>query len=226
MSKSVLEAEVRKLKEVKDDKIPAVLYGRGVENENLWVDRKSFIKVFKEAGESTLVNLKFGEELRSVLIHDSQVHPITGDFLHIDFYQVRMDEKIETDIELLFKGIAPAVKELGGTFVKSLDKLPIRCLPGDLIGHVDIDIASLKTFEDHIYVKDLSIPDAIEVLIDEDTVVALVTPPRTQAEMDKLDEEVEGDISQVEGMEEKTEEEGEEGGDDKKGEEAKPGEGE
>ncbi len=225
MSKSVLETEVRQLKEVKNDEIPAVLYGRGIKNENLWVNKKKFAKVFKEAGESTLVNLKFGEELRSVLIHDIQLHPITGDFLHIDFYQVRMDEKIETDIELLFKGIAPAVKELGGTFVKSLDKLPIKCLPGNLIGHVDVDISLLKTFEDHIYVKDLGIPDTIEVLIEEDTVVALVTPPRTQAEMDKLDEEVEGDISQVEGMEEKVEE-GEENGDDKKGEGAKPGEGE
>ncbi len=224
MSKSVLKAENRELKELKDDKVPAVLYGRGVKNENLWVDRKEFTKVFKEAGESTLVNLKFGEELRSVLIHDIQVHPITGDFLHIDFYQVRMDEKIETDIEILFKGIAPAVKELGGTFVKSLDKLPIRCLPGDLIGYVDANISSLATFEDHIYVKDLDIPEAIEVLIGEETVVALVTPPRTQAEMDKLDEEVEGDITQVEGMEEKTEEEGEDGGDNNKGEEAKPGE--
>ncbi len=226
MSKSVLEAEARELKETKEGKIPAVLYGRGIENENLWVDKKEFAKVFKEAGESTLIDLHFGKEDRSVLIHDVQVHPLSGDFLHIDFYQVKMDEKIETDIELMFNGTAPAVKELGGTFVKNLDKLPIRCLPGDLIGHIDVDISSLKTFEDHIYIKDLNIPETIEVLIDEETVVALVTPPRSQAEMDKLDEEVEGDISQVEGMEEKTEEEGEESGDDKKEEEAKSGEGE
>ncbi len=227
MSKIVLEAESRKLKETKEGKIPAVLYGRGIDNKNLWVDKKEFIKVFREVGESTLMDLHFGKEKRSVLIHDVQVHPISGDFLHIDFYQVKMDEKIETDIELVFNGIAPAVKELGGTFVKSLDKLPIRCLPGDLIGHIDVDISSLKTFEDHIYVKDLNIPEAIEVLIDEETVVALVTPPRSQAEMDKLDEEVEGDISQVEGMEEKTEEAEESGSkDDKKEEGDKTGEGE
>jgi len=228
MSKNILEAEARELKEKKEDKIPAVLYGRGIKNENLWVDAKEFIKVFREVGESTLVDLQFGDEKRSVLIHDVQRHPLTGDFLHIDFYQVRMDEKIETDVEIVFIGVAPAVKELGGTFVKSLDKLPIRCLPGDLISHIDADISSLATFEDHIYVKDLKIPEAIEVLIDEETVVALVTPPRSQAEMDKLDEEVEGDISQVEGMEEKEEgEEGETKGEDKKedGQEAEPAEG-
>lgn len=228
MSKNILEAEARELKEKKEDKIPAVLYGRGIKNENLWVDAKEFIKVFREVGESTLVDLQFGDEKRSVLIHDVQRHPLTGDFLHIDFYQVRMDEKIETDVEIVFIGVAPAVKELGGTFVKSLDKLPIRCLPGDLISHIDADISSLATFEDHIYVKDLKIPEAIEVLIDEETVVALVTPPRSQAEMDKLDEEVEGDISQVEGMEEKEEgEEGETKGEDKKedGQEAESAEG-
>jgi len=217
MSKNILKAEVRELKEKKEDEVPAVLYGRGVKNENLWVNAKEFIKVFKEAGESTLVDLQFGDEKRSVLVHDVQRHPLTGNFLHIDFYQVRMDEKIETDIEIVFVGVAPAVKELGGTFVKSLDKLPIRCLPGDLISHIDADISALATFEDHIYVKDLGIPEALEILIEDDTVVALVAPPRSQAEMDKLDEEVEGDISQVEGMEEKEEGvEGEDSGEDKK----------
>jgi large subunit ribosomal protein L25 len=203
MSKINLKAVSRKLKEKKDGKIPAVLYGRGIENEILWVDGKKLIKAYQQAGESTLLNLSLGDDdKRSVLIHDIQIHPVAGNITHVDFYQVKMDEKIETDIELIFSGIAPAVKELGGTFVKSLDKLPIRALPGDLVSHIDVDISSLITFEDHIYVKDLNIPDGIESLVEGDTVVSLVTPPRSQAEMDKLDEEVEGDISQVEGMEE------------------------
>ena len=217
MSKINLKAVSRKLKEKKEGKIPAILYGRGIDNETLWVDNKEFLKVYRKAGESTLVNLSLADDgERAVLIHDIQVHPITGNVIHVDFYQVKMDEKIETDIELVFNGIAPAVKELGGTFVKSLDKLPIRALPGDLVGHIDVDISSLVTFEDHIYVKDLNIPEGIEPLVEEDTVVALVTPPRSQAEMDKLNEEVEGDISQVEGMEEKEEEGAEGESEDKK----------
>jgi len=207
MTKLILKTSKREKGEKKEDQIPAILYGRGIDNEMLWLDRKDFLKAYKEAGESTLVDAQVGDEARSVLIHDVQTHPLTGEVIHVDLYQVRMDEKIETDIELEFTGIAPAVKELGGTLVKSLDKIPVRCLPGDLIGNLEVDISNLKTFEDHIYIKDLNIPEGIEVLLEEDTVVALVTPPRTQAEMDKLDEEVDGDISQVEGMEETAEEE-------------------
>ena len=220
MSKINLEVTPRKLKEKKERKIPAVLYGRGINNEILWVDSKKLIKAYQQAGESTLLDLSLGDDdKRSVLIHDIQIHPVTGNIIHVDFYQVKMDEKIETDIELVFGGIAPAVKELGGTFVKSLDKLPIRALPGDLVSHIDVDTSSLVTFEDHIYVKDLNIPEGIEALVEEETVVALVTPPRSQAEMDKLDEEVEGDISQVEGMEEEEVEEGAEGEPEEKKEE-------
>jgi large subunit ribosomal protein L25 len=204
MSKMNLQASLRELKEKRDGKIPAILYGKGIENKTLWVDAKDFIKVYREVGESTLLDLSVEKDgKQSVLIHDIQTHPLTGEIIHIDFYQVKMDEKIETDIELVFVGVAPAVKELGGTFVKSLDKLPIRALPGDLVGQIEVDISGLATFDDHIYVKDLNIPEGIEPLIEEDTVVALVTPPRSQAEMDKLDEEVDGDISQVEGMEDK-----------------------
>lgn len=220
MSKINLKAASRELKEKKEGKIPAILYGRGVENEIIWVDNKQFVKAYQQAGESTLLDLFLSDDdKRSVLIHDIQIHPVTGEVIHVDFYQVKMDEKIETDIELVFGGIAPAVKELGGTFVKSLDKLPIRALPGDLVGHIDVDTSSLVTFEDHIYVKDLDVPEGIEPLVEEDTVVALVTPPRSQAEMDKLDEEVEGDISQVEGMEEETEEGAEGEAEEKKDEE-------
>jgi large subunit ribosomal protein L25 len=208
MTKGSLKAEKRKLKEKKEGLIPAVLYGRGIDNENLWVNDKEFTKAYKIAGGSTLVDVEIGSDKRSVLISDVQVHPLTGDFVHIDFFQVDMKKEIETDIDLVFEGISPAVKELGGTFVKSISKLPVRCLPGALVNHINVNISSIETFDDYIYVKDLKIPEGIDVTLEDDVVIALATAPRTAAEMEKLDEDVDGDISQVEGMEEKTEEDG------------------
>ncbi len=228
MSKIKLNATNRKLKEKREGQIPAVLYGKGVENENLWVDSKEFIKVYREAGESTLIDLSINKnQSRSVLIHDVQRHPLMDDILHIDFYQVKMDEKIETEIELNFTGVSPAVKEMGGTFVKNLDKIPIRALPGDLVSSITVDISVITDFDKYIHVKELKIPEEIEVLIEEDTVIALVSPPKTKAEIEKLDEEVDMDISQVEGIsEEKDGESGEEvGGKDKEVNKEKESEG-
>jgi large subunit ribosomal protein L25 len=225
MSKENLKTEKRKLKEVKEGFTPAVLYGQEVENENLWINTKEFTKVYNIAGGSTLVDVVVGDDNRSVLIYDVQVHPLTGDFVHIDFFQVDMKKEIETDIDLVFIGVAPAIKELGGTFVKSISKLPVRCLPGDLVNNIEVDISAIENFDDYIYVKDLNIPKGVEVTLEDNVVIALVTAPRTAEEMEALDEEVDGDISQVEGMGEKVEgEEGEEdgekveGSDDKKDE--------
>ncbi len=222
MAKGNLKAEKRELKEKRDGFVPAVLYGQKVENQNLWVDEKEFTKAYKVAGGSTLVNITMGDDERSVLIYDVQVHPVTGDFVHIDFFQVDMKKEIETDIELVFVGIAPAVKELGGTFVKSISKLPIRCLPGDLVNNIEVDISTIEAFDDYIYVKDLNIPKGIEVTLEDEVVIALATAPRTAEEMEALDEEVDGDISQVEGMEEETEGEEGESGDGEKADDNPP----
>ena len=111
-----------------------------------------------------------------------------------------LDEKIETEIELVFVGESKAVKEAGGILVKSLDKLKIKCFPKDLPPHVDIDISSLNTFDDHIAVKDLKINPAIEIKIDRETVVASVAPPRSEEELKELEGKVEEDVTKVEGV--------------------------
>jgi large subunit ribosomal protein L25 len=191
--------------------IPAVLYGRGIENKPLWIDYQQFKKIHNEAGESTVIDLSIegNGDPRKVLIHDVQYHPVTDDFRHIDFFQVRMDEEITTEVELVFVGESPAVKSQGGVLVKNMDSIEVRCLPMDLPGEIQVDVSAIKTFDDHIYVKDLPISKKVEVDVDPETVVALVTPPRTSEELEQLDQKVEIDIEQVEGMkkEEKSEEE-------------------
>lgn len=207
MDKVKLEVKNRLEKGKKTNKgrreglIPAVVYGRGIESLNIWVNALVFRNLLKKSGESTIIDLEVDKKNgRNVIIQDIQRDPVTHKIIHLDFFQVRMDEEIETEVELVFVGEAPAVKELGGILVKNIDKLEIKCLPADLPSHIDVDISVLKTFEDHVAVKDLSIGKGIKVSLEPETVIAIVTPPRSEEELKELEEKVEEDVTKVEGM--------------------------
>ncbi len=210
-------------------KIPAVLYGHDIKNENLLIDRKAFTKVFTDAGTSNLVDLSIGQEQpRQVLISDIQYDPLTDKPIHVDFYQVRMDEEIEAEVEVEYVGISPAVKEQGGVLVKNLDKIKVECLPGDLPSKITIDISGLKTFDDAVKISDLEISDKVQILHEDNVVLTTVTPPRSEEELKRLEEEVTEDVEAVEGVKkEEPAEEGEKkeaGEEGEKKEKAKPAE--
>jgi len=181
--------------------IPGILYGRGIENLMLWVDRKEFSHIWEEVGESTIfkVKLENGEE-RNVLIKEVQRDILSGNPIHVDFYQIRMDEEIEAMVELEFIGESPAVKNLGGVLVKNMDEIEVRCLPGDLPSKIEVDISRLKNFDDYIYVKDLPVSNKVELLVDPENVVAMVSEPRSEEELAELETEVKEDVTQVEGV--------------------------
>lgn len=207
MDKVKLEAQTRQElgrktnKRRKEGMVPAVVYGKGVASKNIWIKALDLARLIRESGESTVIDLKIdGKDSRNVLIYESQKDPVRDAFLHIDFFQVRMDEEIETEVELEYIGEAPAVKELGGVLVKSIDAVEVRCLPADLPSGIQVDISSLKTFEDRITIGDLKISSKVELSIDPETVVALVTPPRSEEELSDLETKVEGDVSKVEGV--------------------------
>lgn len=188
--------------------IPAVLYGHGVKNENLEIETLALQKIYRQAGSSTLVDLRVDDRTPvKVLIHDVQRDPLRQDITHVDFYQVKMTEKLQADIELEFVGESVAVKEQGGILVRALDRVKVECLPGDLIASLPVDISRLKTFEDRIHVADLAVPKGITVLDRGDEVVVSVTPPRSQAELDELTTAVAEDVSAVEQVEKKPTEE-------------------
>ncbi len=188
----------------KEGKVPAVVYGKKIKTQNLWVNALDFFRVYEKAGENTLIDLEIGEGKKmSVLIHDTQVDPLVGNFSHVDFFQVRMDEEIETEIPLEFVGEAPAVKALGGILVTGIDEVPIRCLPGDMPSEFKIDLSALKTFEDRISVKDLPVSEKVEFLVDAETIIASIAAPRSEEELADLNEKVEEDVSSVAGVEKK-----------------------
>jgi large subunit ribosomal protein L25 len=194
----------------KQNLIPAVIYGKDVAPKSLAVEYLSFSRLYREAGESTLIDLKIDEAAPvKVLIQEVQVDPLSDKFAHVDFRQVKMTEKIKAEALLKFINEAPAVKELGGTLVRSVDKIEIECLPQDLVHEIEVDISALKTFEDRIHLKDLKIPTSIKALADMNVTVATVEAPLSEEELKKeLETPVEEKVEEVGIVEKEKKEEG------------------
>ncbi len=178
----------------KEGYIPAELYGRGLRNVHIAVDQKDFAEAFKEAGESTVINLLLNDERRPALVHDIQRDYLTGEVVHIDFYQVRMDEKIKARVPLEFVGEAPAVKELGGVLNKTISEIEVEALPGDLPRNFEVDVSGLKELNQSFYASDLKIPKGVKIMVEPKTVIATVTPP---AEEEKVEEAPAADVTAV-----------------------------
>lgn len=189
--------------------IPAILYGRKIKNMALSVEAQDFKKVYQEAGESTLIELKIktaqkeAEKKRVVLIHDVANDPVSDEPIHVDFYQVRMDEPIKAEVPLVFIGESPVVKEAAGVLVKNIQSLEVEALPQDLPHQIEVDISSLKEVDSKIHIKDLKLPTEVKIEVKSEEVVVLVIPPRTKAELEKLEEAPEEKIDEVEMVEEK-----------------------
>jgi len=191
-----------------DGMIPAVLYGHGIKSQNLSLAKKIFEKIYHQIGESTIIDVEVeGGRTFKALIQAIDRHPTTSDILHVDLYQIRMDEKISHDVPLNYIGESKAIKEMGGILVKNLSNLPIRCLPGDLPSDIQVDISSLVDFDAHITIADIKVPKGVEILAKPEEVLALVEPPRSEEELKALDEKVEENVEAVTKVEKEKKEE-------------------
>lgn len=173
--------------------VPAVVYGHGSTPVPLMLEAKVLERVYAQHGGSKIINLKIeGGKTLNVLIHEVQNNGITGRIQHADFYTVRMDELVKTEVALHFVGESTAVYQDEGTLVKNLESLEIECLPGDLPEAIEVDISVLDDFEKTITVADLVIPENVTLLLEDadDMLVAKIDPPRSDAEMAELDEEL------------------------------------
>ncbi len=198
----------KKTKLIKNNaQIPAVVYGPGVKNFSVQVDEKEFKKVFRKAGESSLIELSIeGEkEKKPVLIHEMQKDPVSDKIIHVDFYQADLKEEVEVAVPLVFEGSAPAEKDLGGTLNKNMLEIEVKALPQNLPHEIVVNVDSLKTFEDHILVKDLVLPKEVTVLKKPDEIVASVLAPRKVEE--ELAAEIKENVEDIEKVEKPKKEE-------------------
>lgn len=195
----------------KEGIIPAVLYGTKVKSTPLEIDYNEFEKVYKEAGESTIVKLKVKskekkEESKNVLIYDVSKDPVTDKFTHIDFYAVRMDKLITTEVPLVFEGESLVVETEDGVLVKNITEVEVEALPTDLPREIKVDISTLRTFDDLIHIKDLKVSQGVKILAEPEEMIVSVIPPRSEEELAALEEKVEEKVEEVEKVEEEEEE--------------------
>lgn len=216
----MLELKIEKREEIgkpnklrKEGKLPAVFYGAKEDSTPITVSERDFEKVWKEAGESTVITLSGVGEPKEVLIHDIDFDPVKDTPRHADFYVLEKGKKTHVKVPLEFIGVAPAVKELGGTLVKVLHEIEIEVLPKDLPHNLEIDISNLTDFESRVFVKDIKLPESALLMIGADEIVALVSEA-----VEEKEEEEAPDLSKIE-VEKKGKEENE--GEGESGKEAK-----
>ena len=189
----------------REGRIPAVLYGPKTDSMMLSIDFKEFEQIVKKANVgSVLLNLQIqnGETLtRPAMIKELQTNPVSGAFLHIDFYEIDMQRKINVSVPMVTRGKSAGVEE-GGLLQIVRREIELFCLPTAIPESIEVDISEL-TIGDSIHVREITLPGDVELPEDIDfTVITLLAP--------KVEEEVVEEEELEEG-EEAAEEEGAEG---------------
>ena|SRR3989339_1576239 len=199
------EAEALRLKNM----VPGVLYGPGTKPISIVADYNSFAKLYNTAGESSLIDLTIDGEKNTIktLVQDIQYDPVKRTMIHFDLRRIDMNKEMEVVVELHFINEAPAVKELGGTLVKTVEGLKVRCLPKDLISEINIDMSVLKTFDDIIRLKDLVVPAGLKFMENPEMAIAKVQAPLTEEQIKAMEEEGKKGVEVIEQVEKKVKEE-------------------
>jgi len=197
----------------KDGKIPAVVYKGGKQGLNVEVDSKAlWHALHTEAGENAVITLDISGDdkqvKKTVIVQDVQQDPLNDKFLHVDFHEISLKEKIKVDVPVVVKGEAKGVTDENGVLAQAAWELAVECLPTAIPESIVVHVEELGMNE-AIHVKDLKVPEGVKVLDDPEDVVVAVHPPQAE---EVEEEAVEGE----EGVEEpevikkgKGEEEGE-----------------
>ena len=167
---------------------PVHLFGHNLESLSLQCNTAELKHIIAQTGTTRLLSLNIDEDKqpRSVFIREIQRDIISGQLLHVDFYQVRKGEKIKADIPIVLVGEAPALKEKGRTLTHGVTSLSIECLPDKLPPQVDVDLSPLEEKEQAIYVRDITLSPDITLFTDPDQMVVKVG----EVHVEKIEEEV------------------------------------
>jgi large subunit ribosomal protein L25 len=179
----------------REGKIPAVLYGPKTEPVLLTIDTKDFEQILKQASVgSVLLNLQIQNgktSSRSAMIKELQTHPVTGKFLHVDFYEIDMQRKINAMIPVIVTGQATGV-EVGGILQLVRRELEVFCLPSAIPEAIEVDITELD-IGDSIHVQEIQLPSDVELPEDVDFTVVTVLAPKVEEEIVEEEELEEGE---------------------------------
>jgi len=166
----------------KDGGLPAVLYGRHEANTAIEITARDFEKVFKSAGESTVIELTGLGATKQALIHEVDIDPVTGIYRHADFYVIEKGQKVTVSVPLVFNGVSLAVKDQGGILVKVMHELEMEVDPTELPHEIEVDISTLTTLESQIAIKDLKLPKSAVLTLDVEELVAMISVAKDEPE--------------------------------------------
>lgn len=181
-----LDIEPRDAKESADKlrargAVPAVFYGPTESSTPVSVDARALRTVWRDAGETAMVALRGAGAEREALIHDIQLHPLTGELLHADFYVPEKGKKIRVSIPLEFQGAAPAEK-IGHIIVKAMHEVEIEVAPAELPRHLPVDLTALQDVGDRILASDIKLPPSATLITHGEEIVASATEFKEEKE--------------------------------------------
>jgi len=185
MAKSSLTAQTRKdsknPRELRrSGKVPATLYGKGMESLSLELDAKEFFNTYKK-DKNAIFSLNIDKENFDSVVKKVQMKSMKNDILNVEFQQIRSDAKLKMVIPVEIIGESPAVKA-GGTLTANLTKIEVECLPADIPSLIQIDISGFENFEDSITVGEVSYPEGVQPTLNAESVVIKVSAPAAAEE--------------------------------------------
>jgi large subunit ribosomal protein L25 len=162
-------------------RLPAVVYGHGIDSDNVSIDTHEFEQLRRRSGANALVDLSIdGKKARPVLVSAVQVHPVNRQTLHVDLFLVRMTEELTVDVPLVATGESPAVAAQGGTLLHPIESVRVRALPDHLPQVIEYSVESLIDFDTTLHVRDLVMPSDVTLVTDGDDIIARVQAPRVE----------------------------------------------
>jgi large subunit ribosomal protein L25 len=197
-----------------DGQMPAVLYGRDTESTPVTVRTADFLKLWQQVGGSSIFELEQDDETKPALIQDVDLHPVTDQPVHADFYVIEEGQKVTVDVPVETAGTAPAVKNLGGLLVQVMRTVEIEADPENLPDVIEVDVSDLEEFGDQATVGEITPPEGVSILEDKKDVVMLIEEPEELEELEPEEEEEELDFEDIEVEGEKDEDELEEDADE------------
>lgn len=189
--REVLGKKVRHLR--RQGLIPANVFGHNIPSEPVQVEARRLAEIFRRVGTTRLLELKIGEGARSrpVLIRGVQRNPRTGEFLHVDFYQISMRKKLRLHIPVVITGDAPALENTDGILVRNMDTIEVEALPTDLPPTIEVDVSHLRDIGDTVLVSDLKVPQGVTILANPEDPVVTIAPPMAEEVPEEAAEEAE-----------------------------------
>lgn len=163
-------------------RIPAIIYGHGREPQTLAIETRELEKLLSRiSAESTVIELTLDGKSAKTLIREIQRHPFKRQILHVDFQELVAGEKVTVRLPIILTGIPDGVRQDGGILDQTMRELEVEVDPANIPNHVEIDVTSLK-IGDSIHVRDIALPEGVEVAGELDSSVCVVSAPRAVVE--------------------------------------------